>query len=231
MGTLVRAGILCLSACAACDATGPIAASPPQTAAPVAPADTAPDPTALESLERRYRDAAITLPQADAEDPVALPAWFRALLRDRLDGLPERGRPQYPEGAAELLAWLRVTPGFTESALDRRLAALATEIPATVTENARRARYPQRWEVDVAPNTRLARIATRLDRALDELPAGDAEDRTPLPVWFRVYLRRTHPGLGESGPHQYPRTATRILNALLANPDSEELDLIIGDDE
>ncbi len=83
-----------------------------------------------------------------------------------------------------------------------------------------RARYPKEWEVAVPPGTPLDSLRRELDRQIDILPARDLEDQTPLPIWFRVYLRKHNPGLPTDGPYQYPRTAPRLLRWILAHPDS-----------
>lgn len=83
-----------------------------------------------------------------------------------------------------------------------------------------RARYPKEWEVEVPQGTALDSLRRELDRQISILPALDTEDQTPLPVWFRVYLRKQNPDLPTSGPYQYPRTAPRLLQWMLAHPDS-----------
>lgn len=83
-----------------------------------------------------------------------------------------------------------------------------------------RARYPREWEVEVPPGTRLDSLRRELDRQVALLPPQDLEDQTPLPIWFRVYLRKQNPDLATSGPYQYPRTAPRLLRWMLAHPDS-----------
>lgn len=83
-----------------------------------------------------------------------------------------------------------------------------------------RARYPKRWEVTVPPGTRLDSLRRALDSELSALPPNDLDDRTALPIWFRVYLRKKNPDLPTSGPYQYPRTAPAILRWMLSHPDS-----------
>jgi len=83
-----------------------------------------------------------------------------------------------------------------------------------------RARYPKEWEVEVPQGTALDSLRRELDRQMSLLPALDTEDQTPLPIWFRVYLRKQNPDLPTSGPYQYPRTAPRLLQWMLAHPDS-----------
>jgi len=80
--------------------------------------------------------------------------------------------------------------------------------------------YPKEWEVAVPQATKLDLLIKRLNAQAAALPPRDVEDRTPLPVWFRVYLRNRFPNLPKSGRYQYPRTAKRILQQLLDNPNS-----------
>lgn len=98
--------------------------------------------------------------------------------------------------------------------------------PATVSQAAldkKRAAYPKEWEVEVPKATKLDRLRKDLDPQIAILPERDLEDRTPIPVWFRVYLRKSFSDLPTSGPYQYPRTARRVLQRLLDNPDSAAL--------
>lgn len=93
-------------------------------------------------------------------------------------------------------------------------------LPPPQEQDTIRARYPTEWEVAVPSGTPLDSLRGELDRQIDILPARDLEDETPLPIWFRVYLRKQHPDLPTDGPYQYPRTAQRMLQWLLAHPDS-----------
>jgi hypothetical protein len=83
-----------------------------------------------------------------------------------------------------------------------------------------RSGYPKSWEVSTPAGSVLDSLRRQLARQTALLPARDLEDRTPLPIWFRVYLRRKHPDLPTAGPYQYPRTATALLRWMLAHPDS-----------
>jgi hypothetical protein len=83
-----------------------------------------------------------------------------------------------------------------------------------------RARYPKQWEVGVPAGSKLDSLRRAMDAQFAILPPGDLEDRTPLPIWFRVYLRKQNPGLPTEGPYQYPRTARRLLQWMVAHPDS-----------
>lgn len=90
---------------------------------------------------------------------------------------------------------------------------------------AKRAAYPKEWEVPVAKNTKLDQLRRKLEKQISILPAADLQDQTPLPIWFRVYLRKQYPDLPVSGPYQYPRTSNRILRRMLDNPNDVPLDI------
>ena len=85
-----------------------------------------------------------------------------------------------------------------------------------------RARYPKEWDVSIPAGTRLDSLRRDMDALFATLPPKDLEDRSPLPIWFRVYLRKRNPGLSTHGPYQYPRTAGRLLQWMVAHPDSVE---------
>ena len=93
-------------------------------------------------------------------------------------------------------------------------------IEASSSRDVGRVAYPLEWDAQVLPGTRLDLLSGRLSERAFSLPARDAEDRTPLPAWFRVYLRDKFPNLPKMGKYQYPRTAQRILQQLLAHPNS-----------
>jgi hypothetical protein len=80
--------------------------------------------------------------------------------------------------------------------------------------------YPKKWERMIPKGTHLDSLRRSLEKEYHLLPALDLEDRSPLPVWFRIYLRKRHHNLPRSGPYQYPRTANRILQWMLDHPDS-----------
>jgi hypothetical protein len=111
-------------------------------------------------------------------------------------------------------------------ASDKRCPKKQSAKQASVDQSAteRRAKYPKEWEREVPKGTKLDFLRRELDRQIAILPEQDLEDRSPLPVWFRVYLRKKYPDLPTSGPYQYPRTAQRILQRLLDNPDSADVD-------
>lgn len=94
--------------------------------------------------------------------------------------------------------------------------------PPPERQDTARARYPREWEVSIPPGTRLDSLRHDLDSLFAVLPPNDLEDRSPLPVWFRVYLRRKNPGLPTQGPYQYPRAARTLLRWMVAHPDSVE---------
>jgi hypothetical protein len=112
---------------------------------------------------------------------------------------------------------------ISNSELKMKLKTLQDEVPQLIKENERRSAYPREWDVQIPSGTKLAELKQKLDQDFFELPADDLEDRTPIPIWFRIYLREANPGLAKSGPYQYPRTAVRILQKMLDNPDSIEL--------
>ncbi len=96
----------------------------------------------------------------------------------------------------------------------------ATRVSADQSASDKRAKYPKEWEREVPKGTKLDSLRQELDRQIAILPERDLEDRTPIPIWFRVYLRKKYPDLPTLGPYQYPRTAQRIFQRLLDNPNS-----------
>ncbi len=180
--------------------------------------------TKLETLARTYDKKLALLPPDDLADQAALPRWFRAYLREKIVGLPIKGRPQYPREAIDLLYWLEKNQDFSLEELNARLEGLQGKVGSVRNENERRAMYPPEWEVEVPAGTKLDELRKRLDAELSLLPEKDLEDTSPLPIWFRVYLRKQLPELQESGPYQYPRTAGRILQWMINNPNSDQID-------
>lgn len=179
--------------------------------------------TRLEALMEDYQDRVDLLPAHDKEDPIALPSWFRAYLRSRFSDLPESGSPQYPRPATGLLEWMRENPELDSDELESRTQELGELVDSVREENERRSLYPKEWEHQVAEGTRLASLQRELSKEFSVLPERDLEDTSPLPIWFRVYLRKQFADLPTSGPYQYPRTANRILQRYLSNPDSEDI--------
>jgi hypothetical protein len=173
---------------------------------------------AVSAIRSRYETASPKLPEKDSEDTIELPAWFRAYLRSNLQSLPDSGRPQYPRDSRDMLRWLQANKYVQKEELEEKLQRLRREIPAVVKENKRRKLYPPEWEVPIKQGTKLAEFANRLDAQFNLLPDGDSEDRTPLPIWFRVYFRKLHPEMPQTGSYQYPRNANRILQELLDKP-------------
>ena len=172
----------------------------------------------LDQLKAQYQNRVHELPEADGQDKSSLPLWFRAYLRAHLTGLAIKGTRQYPSGSVEFLNWLKQQKCASESELNSRLGALQKEIAEA--EKARiLTEYPQNWTVPIKQGSKLDEVATQLQQEYEILPADDLQDRSPLPIWFRVYLRKVYPDLPTSGPYQYPRTANRILQELLDHPD------------
>jgi hypothetical protein len=102
-----------------------------------------------------------------------------------------------------------------------------TRTPAPVESAAtreKRARYPREWEVAVPEGSKLDALRKSLDKEISLLPDTDLEDRSPLPAWFRVYLRKYHPELKTSGAYQYPRNANRLLQYLVEHPNEVPAD-------
>jgi len=179
--------------------------------------------TKLETLAKTYNKKITLLPADDLADQIPLPGWFRAYLREKLAALPTKGRPQYPQEAVKLLLWLKKNQDFSSAELNSRLEGLAKMVQPVNNENKRRVMYPPEWEVKVPVGTKLDKLRKQLDAEFNLLPEKDLDDTTAIPIWFRIYLRKQFPGLPKSGPYQYPRTATRILNRLLDNPDADEI--------
>ena len=179
--------------------------------------------TKLQTLIRIYDGKVVLLPPDDLSDPLPLPRWFRAYLREKLIGLPTKGRPQYPPEALKLLDWLEKNQDFAQDDLNFRLEGLQKKVPTVKKENERRAMYPSEWEVAVAPGTKLDKLSKRLDAQFRLLPERDLEDTSALPIWFRVYMRKQYPELPRSGPYQYPRTAGRTLQWMLNHPNIDEI--------
>jgi len=178
--------------------------------------------TRLDSLKRAHEHGVSSLPPKDAEDRQPLPPWFRAYLRSLDPLLPESGTAQYPKGAVNLLRWLGRNQNYSPPLLLAKAKQIDPAVSSVMKSEAKRRWYPNRWEVTVPPGTRLDSLRRTLDREIAILPDKDLEDTSPLPVWFRVYLRKKFPNLATTGPYQYPRTANRILQQMIAHPDSVE---------
>ncbi len=79
---------------------------------------------------------------------------------------------------------------------------------------------PAVWEVQIREGTKLAALRNQYRHRV-ATPPTDLEDRSPLPVWFRNYVRHFHPVLPTQGRYQYPRVAAQLLEWLVAHPDLE----------
>lgn len=179
--------------------------------------------TRLDSFKNANATQVQFLPASDLDDRLPLPRWFRIYLRRTFPNLPKAGKYQYPTEVLDLLQWLEMNQNFTPTLLEEQEKNIAAAVARLIRDNERRAGYPQEWDVPVPLETKLDSLSRLFDRQLHLLPPGDLEDSTPLPIWFRVYLRQTMPDLATSGPYQYPRVATRMLQKMLDNPDSAEL--------
>jgi hypothetical protein len=84
-----------------------------------------------------------------------------------------------------------------------------------------------RWEKPIPDGTRLCRLKVLLERQAALLPERDLDDRSALPKWFRVLMRKEHADLPTSGDYQYPRTANRVLQGLLNKPDAATIDQLL----
>lgn len=68
--------------------------------------------SALARLKSRYERRLQKIAETDVEDQSPYPVWFRAYLRDQLEGLPRRGAYQYPRVGAQILEWMLSHPNF-----------------------------------------------------------------------------------------------------------------------
>jgi hypothetical protein len=173
-------------------------------------------------LKIEWQKKIVDLPERDREDASSLPRWFRIYLRTQLSGLSVAGERQYPPDSVALFDWLVKSKCVSKSELDTRLAQLQNEI-APLKKESTLSEYPSNWNVPIKQGSRLETIAKQLQEHVEFLPPNDLQDRTPLPIWFRVYLREIFPDLPKSGAYQYPRTANRILQQLLDHPDDVQL--------
>ena len=178
--------------------------------------------TRLDSLKRALDRRVSTLPPKDAEDRQPLPPWFRVYLRSLDPSLPDSGPVQYPKGAVNLLRWLGKNQNYSPPLLNAKVEQIDAAISSVLKLEEKKRGYPKRWEVTIPPGTRLDSLRRTLDGEITILPEKDLEDTSPLPAWFRVYLRKKFPNLATTGPYQYPRTANRILQRMIAHPDSVE---------
>jgi hypothetical protein len=93
--------------------------------------------------------------------------------------------------------------------------------PATLgSESVSKSSYPAKWDVRVPAGTALAQIRDSYEKTRTlRLATADLQDRSPLPFWFRLYLRDQLQELPAEGKYQYPRVADQILEWMLAHPD------------
>jgi hypothetical protein len=80
------------------------------------------------------------------------------------------------------------------------------------------------WEVKVPEGSTLARIRDTYTAkgkvwAAAVLTGADVEDTSPLPLWFRLYLRDHLQQLPTEGSYQYARVADQILDWMVNHPD------------
>jgi hypothetical protein len=176
----------------------------------------------VSKLQAEWQKKVKQLPERDREDTSSLPLWFRIFIRAQLSGLSVAGERQYPSGSVALFDWLVKSKCVSKGDLDTRLAQLQDEIAASK-KGPSFSDYPPNWNVPVKAGSRLEIVVKQLQEQAEFLPANDLQDRSPLPIWFRVYLRKVFPDLPKSGPYQYPRTANRILQELLDHPDDVQL--------
>jgi hypothetical protein len=79
--------------------------------------------------------------------------------------------------------------------------------------------YLSSWDFVPPPGTALAEIKTSYtQRRAIKLPETDLQDRSPLPEWFRKYLR-DYFETPRIGSYQYPRVAVQIYQWMKAHPD------------
>ncbi|MFL6438143.1 MAG: sialidase family protein [Terriglobales bacterium] len=80
--------------------------------------------------------------------------------------------------------------------------------------------FPERWDRPVPAGSALAEIKdTYQKRRAVRMIATDLADVSPLPFWFRAYLRDQLPGLPTTGSYQYPRVAEQVFEWMLTHPD------------
>lgn len=146
----------------------------------------------------------------------AFPTWTdrRASNPIRKEQIFTAAISSSPEGNGVSIG-VRVTPeatGARREVKDSRAPSPSNAAGAT-------AAYPKEWEVAIPEGTKLARVRDALNRELWRLPPRDAEDRTPIPGWFRVFLRKRNKNLPTSGTYQYLHDARKVLEYYVAHPD------------
>jgi hypothetical protein len=100
---------------------------------------------------------------------------------------------------------------------------LATQVSECQSEgNAQitRESFPAKWEVSIPAGSALAQIRDTYEkRRTVGMASTDLQDQSPLPFWFRAYVRDHQPNLPTSGAYQYPRVTEQILEWMLSHPD------------
>lgn len=111
---------------------------------------------------------------------------------------------------------LRILAGFFICA---SLTIFAQERGAVTPQAAREPVNPELWEVKVPEGSKLASIRQQYSQR-GVARAAEFEDRSPLPLWFRNYIRHFHPEtIPTQGRYQYPRVSVQLLEWLVAHPD------------
>jgi hypothetical protein len=96
-----------------------------------------PEGSRLDSLRKAYDKRLHWIPQNDVADQSPYPLWFRAFLREKLPGLPDKGVYQYPRVAQQILDWmvahpdLQVPPASEARTASRAMEAERIAIPGT----------------------------------------------------------------------------------------------------
>ena len=111
---------------------------------------------------------------------------------------------------------LRILAGFF---ICGSLVLFAQERKAGPPLAPREAVNPELWEVKMPEGSKLASLRDQF-RQRGVARAAELEDRSPLPIWFRNYIRHFHPEtLPTQGRYQYPRVSVQLLEWLVAHPD------------
>ena len=83
-----------------------------------------------------------------------------------------------------------------------------------------KANYPAKWDVRVPEGTALAQIRDSYEKHNRiRMMTTDLDDQSPLPFWFRAYLRDQLQNLPTTGKYQYPRVSDQIFGWMLTHPD------------
>jgi hypothetical protein len=96
--------------------------------------------------------------------------------------------------------------------------ALQIVAPVAQSQNSRQ-QYPSSWDYVPPAGTAFAEIRTSYtQRRSIKLPDNDLQDRSPLPAWFRGYLRDYLEALPRAGSYQYPRVGVQIYQWMKSHP-------------